>query len=198
MSEKKENNTNFYDKIVNGIKCHKIISVLMLIFLLISFIFTLTTNFFDLNDRFGTKRNIDNSHSMPLDNITIKNQQAPTEKKLPPDFKRENPILIKLTYKPPKITEGDQCDESCVGIYIKIGQDDDFLYFDHPSCRSYRVVGYHYDSGNEGKKIISDWQVEEKITCNWISLQKYLILNMVNLSNSASTIKTIPNYKTME
>lgn len=133
------------------------------------------------------------------DNITIQNQQIFTgSEPLPIDIREKNPILLKLTYQPPRASIDDQCNGTCVGYYIKIGEDEDFFYFDIPACKSSRVVGYNYDSGNGDEKIITDWQVEETRTCDWIAISKRLILNMEKQSNTTSTIKIVPNYKVIE
>ena len=152
-----------------------------------------------INHKLGLINQLSNqnfqTHYGSGDNITG-DKNINSEKKLPPDFKTENPIQIKLIYKPPKLTEDDQCDDKkCVGVYTRIGEDNDFVYLDHPSFKSSKVVGYNYDSGANGEKLISDWKVEEKRIYEAITIPKSSILNMAILSDSASTTKSIPNYK---
>lgn len=137
-------------------------------------------------------------HNSPGAKISINQNQQKIEE-IPPDFRTEGPIRIKLTYKPPKLTEGGQCDdEKCVGNYTKIGEDNDSIYLDHPSFVSSRVTGYNYDSGLNGEKIITNWNVEEKRIYDSIKLPKNLILNTAILSDSESTTKSIPNYKVIK
>ncbi len=141
----------------------------------------------------GTVINIRDSSEVAVN--VGENQQDNIEKK----FKATNPVEVMLTYKLPKLIDDDKCDnEKCIGNYIKIGEDNDSIYFDHPSFKSSRVAGYNYDSGKNGEMLISDWKIEEKRFYDAIKIPKSSILGMLISADSTFITKTLPNYEVME
>jgi len=178
------------------------LAIISAILLFVGFLISPNDNFIkgpnSIKQIFSNNASVNIKHS-PGTTINIdQSQQNNYLTKLPSDIKKEEPVQIKLTYKPPKLTEDDKCDENCVGIYTKIAEDDDFLYLDHPSFKTSRLTGYNYDSDKNGEKIITNWNVEEKRNYDSIALPKHLILNIVRLSNSTSTQKQISNYKILK
>lgn len=148
---------------------------------ILALVFGIYTYFFPLNESI-----------LQPDKIVTGNNE------LPVGVIREEPILIRLTYQPPKLAPSDQCGETCIGSYSKIGEDANSLYLDSPACTSSRVVGYNFDSLDNDEILITHWQVEEKKICDWIAVPKPRILSVVKFSNASSTIKTVPNYKVFE
>lgn len=104
-------------------------------------------------------------------------------------------IPVRITYKSPQLSTQDICDNgTCVGDYSIIAENDNYLELDSSSCLSKKPISYHYDSGQNGKRIITDTQIETKRICDAIALPKDLILNIMKTASSTQSKDTVWNY----
>ena len=149
---------------------------------------------FDFSKKTNNDHNFDNlavSLIEPVDPIKVKKLE---------------PILIKLTYYAPALTQEDECDENgiCKGEYVLIGENSDTIRIDSPKCTEFNPEISRYDSGpydpetGTYKKIIFDWQGNEIRKCGWFDFPKSRIISRQNSSFITSIKKQILNYDTID
>lgn len=90
---------------------------------------------------------------------------------------------IKVVYSPPALVPEDVCnEENCIGDYIKILDARDYLYLNPKNkCLTREKVGYNFDSGPRGEKIITNPIYKEEHVCNSLAVPKNRILQIINL-----------------
>lgn len=94
------------------------------------------------------------------------------------------PYSVIVFYDAPALVPQDTCDNSkkCFGNYIKILDGKDYVYLDPgDKCREQKEIGYNYDSGPNGEKIITNSIIEETQICNSIAVPKQRISEVINL-----------------
>ncbi|MFA7216725.1 MAG: hypothetical protein WC095_01940 [Candidatus Paceibacterota bacterium] len=93
-----------------------------------------------------------------------------------------NSVPATIIYNGPALAPQDTCDKEnvCFGLYTLILDGKDYLYLDPGNkCKLQREVGYNYDTGPDGKKIITNYIVEKETICSSITVPKERVLEIV-------------------
>jgi len=89
---------------------------------------------------------------------------------------------VVLVYKAPALFQ-DLCqNDVCFGNYVKVFDADEYLVIDPgDKCLLKREIGYNYDSGSNGEKLITNPIIEETRVCNLVTISKQQVLRVIDV-----------------